>query len=116
MTGRLPRFVLAAVAAAHLLSATFPAGAGAPSDSPAAASQEGWKAEFEAVCAGTESAAALSRTELADRIARCDRLRPAIEALEESTRKVFQRRLKMCRDLYSFLLERASPPAPGTGR
>jgi hypothetical protein len=66
---------------------------------------EGWKAEFEAVCSKTDVAMALSPEELKGLIAGCDRLKPKIEAQEESTRKVYLRRLQMCRELYKYLLE-----------
>ena len=64
-----------------------------------------WKAEYESVCSGTDIAMTLSEEELKGRIAKCDQLKPKIEAEEESTRKVFLRRLKMCRDLYDYVLE-----------
>lgn len=67
--------------------------------------QEEWKAEFEAVCSKTDVEKALSLEELKGLIAGCDRLKPKIEAQEESTRKVYLRRLQMCRELYKYLLE-----------
>ncbi len=67
--------------------------------------QNDWKGEFEAVCAGTQEAAGMSRDELKNLVARCDRLRPLIEKLDETQRKVYLKRLKMCRDLYAFVLE-----------
>jgi hypothetical protein len=66
---------------------------------------EDWKPEFEAICAKTQDAMALSAEELRDLVARCDRLKPAIEALEPSPRKVYGRRLQACRDLYQFVLD-----------
>ena len=69
----------------------------------------GWRAEFEEVCAATDSAMTLSTDELTQRIARCDRLKPGIEAEDETVRKVYLRRLKMCRDLYAYVLERKQP-------
>jgi uncharacterized coiled-coil protein SlyX len=72
--------------------------------------QEGWREEFDAVCAKTDIAMTLSRDELTDLIGRCDRLKTRIEAEDESTRKVYLRRLGMCRDLYRFVLE-SKPPA-----
>ena len=72
---------------------------------PAALAQEGWKTEYEAVCSKTDVAMTLSAEELKGLIALCDRLKPQIEAEEESTRKVYLRRLKMCRELYSYVLE-----------
>jgi len=38
-------------------------------------------------------------------IARCVKLEVQIEAQEESTRKVYLRRLQMCNDLYKYVLE-----------
>jgi len=74
-----------------------------------ACAQEGWREEFDAVCAKTDIAMTLSRDELSDLIGRCDRLQARIEAEEESTRKVYLRRLRMCQDLYRFVLE-SKPP------
>jgi len=47
---------------------------------PAVLAQEGWKSEYEAVCAKTDAAMALSTEELVGLIARCDKLKPRIEA------------------------------------
>ncbi len=66
---------------------------------------EGWRAEFEAICAKTQDAMMLSSDELKDLVARCDKLVPEIEKLDESQRKVFTRRLSACRNLYAFVLE-----------
>ena len=71
----------------------------------ASLAQENWKAEFDAVCSKTDVAMTLSGEELKGLIAGCDRLKPKIEAQEESTRKVYLRRLQMCRELYKYLLE-----------
>jgi hypothetical protein len=43
--------------------------------------------------------------ELKNLIQRCDKLKPRIEALDESPRKVYLKRLQLCRDLYLFVLE-----------
>jgi C4-dicarboxylate-specific signal transduction histidine kinase len=66
---------------------------------------QGWKEEFEDVCKSTQDAMSLSTDQLRALIERCDKLKPALEALEDSTRKVYTRRLKACRDLYAFVLE-----------
>ena len=66
---------------------------------------EGWRAEFDAVCAKTQGAMALPTGELESLIARCDRLMPEIEKLDSSTRKVFSTRLLACRNLYAYVLE-----------
>ncbi|MGE5048622.1 MAG: hypothetical protein ACM3PC_08655 [Deltaproteobacteria bacterium] len=65
----------------------------------------GWKEEFEEVCSKTQDAMSLDAAELRSLIDRCDKLKPAIEALDESARKVYTRRLSACRELYVFVLE-----------
>jgi len=71
----------------------------------AAFAGEDWRKEFDEVCAMTQDAMTLTAEELRGLIERCDKLKPAIEALDESERKVFLKRLQMCRDLYVFVLE-----------
>jgi len=51
----------------------------------------------------------LSEEELNGLIARCDQLKPKIEAEEESTRKVYLRRLQMYRDLSQYVLVSKEP-------
>jgi hypothetical protein len=67
--------------------------------------QEDWKGEFETVCSKTQDAMTFSVDELKDLIARCDKLKPLIEKLEESPKKVYRRRLHLCKDLFVFVLE-----------
>ncbi len=76
--------------------------------SPALAQKSDWKKEFEQVCAKTQDAMSLPDDELRSLIARCDKLKPVIDRLGETERKVFSRRLKACRDLYAFVLESRS--------
>jgi hypothetical protein len=64
-----------------------------------------WRGEFDAVCARTQDAMALTTEELQSLVARCDALKPVIDGLDESLRKVYGRRLKGCRDLYQFVLD-----------
>lgn len=64
-----------------------------------------WKKEFEDVCSKTENSMLLSSDELKKLVARCDKLSPVIETQDESTRKVFRKRLKLCRDLYDYVLK-----------
>jgi C4-dicarboxylate-specific signal transduction histidine kinase len=64
-----------------------------------------WKQEFEEVCSKTQDAMSLGTSELRSLIDRCDKLKPAVLALEESARKVYTRRLSACRELYVFVLE-----------
>ncbi|MBI5097794.1 MAG: hypothetical protein HZB30_00960 [Nitrospirae bacterium] len=67
--------------------------------------QEDWKSEFEAVCSKTQDAMTFSTDELKNLIARCDKLKPLIDKLDESPRKVYLRRLQLCKDLFVFVLE-----------
>jgi len=67
--------------------------------------QEGWLKEFEDICAKTQDAMVLSTDELKGLIARCDTLKPLIEKLPETQKKVYLKRLQGCRDLYVFVLE-----------
>lgn len=66
---------------------------------------EDWKAEFDNICSKTDTATELTKDELKDIIARCDKLNKVIETLDETTRKVYLKRLKMCKDLFIFVLE-----------
>jgi hypothetical protein len=70
--------------------------------------QKDWKQEYADVCAKTQNAMLLSTNELKEYIARCDTLQGRInelDGLEGGTeRKVYGKRLKMCRDLYEFTL------------
>jgi hypothetical protein len=76
----------------------------------AALAADDWKAEFEAVCAKTQDAMVLSTEELKELVARCDRLKPSIDALEPSPRKVYGKRLQACRELYQFVLDTRAAP------
>lgn len=66
---------------------------------------EDWKNEFETVCSKTGETQGMSVEGLAALIERCDRLLPLIEALPETPRKIYLKRLKACRDLFVFMLE-----------
>lgn len=72
--------------------------------SPACA-QEDWRKEFDEICSKTQDAMVFTADELKDLVSRCDRLKPQIEKFDESQRKVYLKRLQMCRDLYLFVLE-----------
>jgi hypothetical protein len=67
--------------------------------------KETWRKEFDDVCSKTEDSTTLSLEELAALIARCDALRPQIEKLEETPKKVYLKRLGTCRGLYAYVLE-----------
>jgi hypothetical protein len=98
--------LLLAGAAGILLSGNLLAAGPSPTAGPPAApAQDGWKAEFDAVCSKTDVAMTLSVGELKELIARCVVLKGRIEAQEETTRKVYLRRLQMCGDLYKYVLE-----------
>jgi len=70
--------------------------------------QDDWKAEFADVCSKTDDPMVLSKTEVASLIERCEKLKPRIAKLDESTAKVYLKRLKMCEDLFVFVLEAKS--------
>jgi hypothetical protein len=76
-----------------------------PAPRPAVAAEEMWKMEFDKVCGQTDNAADLSVEELKKALVRCDALKPQIEALEATPRKVYLKRLQMCRNLFAYLLE-----------
>lgn len=67
--------------------------------------QEDWRKDFDDVCSKTQDAMVIPSEELKSLVDRCDRLKPQIEKLDESQRKVYLKRLQMCRDLYVFVLE-----------
>lgn len=69
------------------------------------AAEEPWKKEFDAVCSATTGSMSLSHDELQSLVERCDRLKPLLGGLEESARKVYLKRLEMCRNLLAFVLE-----------
>ena len=75
------------------------------SASQADAAKESWQTEFDNLCAKTEDAMTFSQEELTDLIRRCDGLRPQIEKLDESRKKVYLERLRKCRGLYEYVLE-----------
>jgi hypothetical protein len=67
--------------------------------------QEDWRKEFDDVCSKTQDAMVFTIDELKGLVGRCDKLKPQIEKLDESQRKVYLKRLRMCRDLYFYVLE-----------
>ena len=68
--------------------------------------QDDWKQEYAAVCSRTQNAMSLTPDELKDYIERCDKLLGQINELEgpqaATEKKVYTRKVKMCRDLYEF--------------
>lgn len=67
--------------------------------------QNDWKSDFEDICLHTKNAMDAAPDELNSLIRRCDKLKPVIEKLDETQRKVYLRRLQLCRDFFSFVLE-----------
>ena len=67
--------------------------------------EDTWRTDFDTTCAQSNDAMALSIPELKKLIDQCDRLQKIIESQEETVRKVFLKRLQMCRNLYVFVLE-----------
>ncbi|WP_136524957.1 hypothetical protein [Geomonas ferrireducens] len=70
-----------------------------------AAAGESWRAEFEATCSKTDQAMTMSVQELRDLLAKCEALQKVIEVQEDSVRKVYLKRLALCRNLYAYMLE-----------
>ena len=103
----LPAGMVLLTAVALLFPWATPGKVGANGERPAVAGAEEseWRGELETLCAGTNNAMSFSREELQRRVALCDRLKSRIDGLDESARKVYGRRLQMCRDFYRFMLE-----------
>ena len=97
--------MVCAIATTLFLTGMVPLTLREPFSPPFSQAQEGWRTEYESVCSKTDIAMTLSVEDLKGLIARCNRLKLQIEAEEESTRKVYLRRLKMCQDLYDYVLE-----------
>ena len=76
---------------------------------PAAVSaQDDWKKEFEDICSKTQDSMSFTSDELKSLVDRCDALKPRIEKLDETQKKVYLKRLQMCRDLLIFIIESKS--------
>ena len=99
------RALRAALVGLALAAATIEPGAGAGPRVPRARAEDAWFVEFESICARTQDAMSLTSDELRALLSRCDRLRPQIEGLDPSRRKVYVKRLQQCRDLYQFVLD-----------
>lgn len=104
--GRVASLVFATGLLLSLLAAG-PAGAQEPVD---------WRVEFEVICGTTDASMSFTVEELTDLIARCDKLAERIGAEEETVRRVYLRRLKMCRDLLVFVLESKTPGPPAADK
>jgi hypothetical protein len=70
-----------------------------------AGNQEQWRQSFEETCSKTDQAMTLTVPELRELLEKCQTLQKAIEGEEESVRKVYLKRLQLCRNLYSYVLD-----------
>ena len=70
----------------------------------AAESAESWKTDFDRICGQTDTAADMSAAELKKALAECDALKSQLETLEATPRKVYLKRLQICRNLFAYLL------------
>jgi hypothetical protein len=67
--------------------------------------QEVWQKEFEDICSRTQEAMTYSPEELTRLIQRCDALLTRADKLNDTQKKVYLGRLRMCRGLYAYVLE-----------
>ena len=67
--------------------------------------EEPWRSDFDDICAKTDQAMTLTLPELNLLLERCGALQKVIETQEESVRKVYLKRLQMCRNLYAYMVE-----------
>lgn len=102
ITQRLFVALMVAIAVSWLLPSLFDLGT--VTSRVQASAEETWKKEFDDICAKTDDPMGLSAEELKSLIARCRTLEKVIEGLDESTRKVYLKRLGMCRDLFIYML------------
>jgi hypothetical protein len=68
-------------------------------------SEEPWRVDFDDVCGKTDQAMTFSLPELNLLLQRCGALQKVIETQEESVRKVYLKRLQMCKNLYAYMVE-----------
>jgi len=85
-----------------------------PAAPAADVAQEDWKTEFEDICSKTQDSMAFTTDELKSLVDRCDALKPRIEKLDESQKKVYLKRLQMCRDLLVFVMQSKPEKAKDT--
>jgi len=64
-----------------------------------------WRDDFDDICAKTDQAMTLTLPELTLLVERCGALQKVIETQDESVRKVYLKRLQMCRNLYAYMVE-----------
>ncbi|MBW2451129.1 MAG: hypothetical protein JRE16_05670 [Deltaproteobacteria bacterium] len=73
---------------------------------------ESWKTEFSEITSQTVMAMNLSSEELQSLVERCDKLKPTIETLEETPRKIYSKRLEKAKALFVFVLETRNEQPP----
>ncbi|MGO9952181.1 MAG: hypothetical protein ACLPN1_08210 [Dissulfurispiraceae bacterium] len=86
----------------------LPAGPVAFSPTSAANAQgcaDDWKLEFNDICSNDDYAMEITVDELKQLVSRCEYLRPRIEALSGTQKKVYLKRLQSCRNLYIFVIQ-----------
>jgi hypothetical protein len=105
MTNKRKSLVIALIAALSVLTGFAVFIDGLPASQAAAIAQDDWKREFEDICSQTQDSTFLTTEELKGLIGRCETLRPRIEKLDETQKKIFLKRLQMCRDLFAYTLE-----------
>lgn len=69
-----------------------------------ASAEEAWRAEFDRLCGKSEQSMSLSVAELRDLAARCDKLKPEIEASANPQKQVFLKRLEACQKVFAFVI------------
>lgn len=67
--------------------------------------EESWQAAFNETCSKSGEAMNLSVDELRTLVDKAASLEKVIDKQEESLRKVYLKRLQMCRNLYAYVLE-----------
>lgn len=67
--------------------------------------EEAWRTGFEEACAQSNQAMTLSVQDLNALVEKCDALEKVIGTQEASVRKVYLKRLQMCRNLYLYVLD-----------
>ncbi len=87
------------------ITVEFPDYMGSRSSVAFAQAEENWKSEFEEVCGKTEESMSMSRSELKALMEKCDKLKPILQMQEEPARKIYLKRLQMCRDLLAYVYE-----------
>ncbi|RJQ19893.1 MAG: hypothetical protein C4560_05830 [Nitrospiraceae bacterium] len=67
--------------------------------------QDAWRNEFDDICSRTQEAMLITEDELRTLVERCDKLNPLIQQLSETQKKIYSKRLQMCKELFTFMLE-----------